>query len=100
MDNSIKWILEEVEIPGELPQVPGISDEEIEKPKHYQKVAYVQLTPLSKCNGDHVYAFKNNGKRENGRVLVQCRNCPYGKIFTPGIHTLVNGHIISSNLLK
>lgn len=94
--DKVEWIEEEIEIPGAIPNLPpGFSREDIEIPKVKQKVAYAPLTPYL-CN-EHFFIFKNNGKRENGHILLQCTHCPLGKIFVPGKHELVDGKLITHN---
>lgn len=92
---DVEWIEEEIEIPGANPNLPpGFSRDDSNTPKVTQRVAYAPLVPYVSCT-THYFIFKNNGQRENGHMLIQCKHCPLGKIFVPGKHELQDGKLIT-----
>lgn len=60
-----------------------------------RRFIHVPLIPHRVCAPDnHQYQFVDGGKRQNGMVLVKCRNCSVGKQFVPGVHRLQDGKLL------
>lgn len=96
-----KWIEEEQHIPVLIPDMDAEGNLSFKQGERVvtEKVMYTPLIPHQTCEGgNHAFELVNGGKREAGRVLVQCRNCSLGKDFIPGIHQLIDGQIVERKL--
>ena len=62
-----------------------------------QRYKHVPVTELKLCSRDnHYFELYDGGRRQNGRVLVECRKCPIGKQLQVGLDMLEDGRITSS----
>lgn len=61
-----------------------------------RRYALATLTPHNVCvPAEHSFAFVDGGRRQDGRVLVKCRKCPFDRQLIVGVHTLRDGKLIA-----
>ncbi len=60
-----------------------------------QRYIHSPLILHSICRPDsHYFQFVDNGRRQDGSVLVRCHHCPCGRQFLPGRDTLEDSKLL------
>lgn len=107
MDNQTPpletWQEEEVSVPhlsfdmdfDQHGQPTNIRPKMVEE-KIKRRYMHTALIPHTICApSDHYFEVRNQGKRVNGRLEVQCHACSYGRAFVVGHNRLEDGKILT-----